>query len=181
MSVPIALTGTPGTGKTAIARQLAGTLRFREVGDLADELGCARRSTEGWVVDLPKLRRAFRAGNRLKDVDLVVGHLAHLLPIRDAIVLRCHPDELLRRLRLARRGSALDRAENYVAEATDVILLEARGPGRRVWEVDTTGRSIELASELVARRCRTRGASRYGQVDWLADPHVTAHLLGPVS
>jgi adenylate kinase len=177
MAGPVALTGTPGTGKTAIAHQLARTLRFREVGELAHELGCARAEHDGWRVDLPRLRRALRDRRKLADIDLVVGHLAHLLPIRDVIVLRCHPEELLRRLRRDRRGSAHDRAENYVAEATDVVLLEAIGATRRVWELDTTGRSVENAAAMVARRWRRRGRSAYGKTDWLADPEVTAHLL----
>lgn len=176
---PIALTGTPGTGKSSIARHLTGSLRWREVGELANELGCARRGPEGWVVDLPRLRRRLRNRPAWRGVDLVVGHLAHLLPIRDVIVLRCHPEELVRRLRRARRGSPLDRAENYVAEATDVVLLEAIAPGHRVWEVDTTGRSIGEAAARVAHRWRTRGRSDYGRIDWLQDPRVTAHLLRP--
>lgn len=177
MAGPIALTGTPGTGKTAIARCLAGTLRCREVGKLANELGCARRGQPGWRVDLPRLRRVLRDRRHLEGIDLVVGHLAHLLPIRDTVVLRCHPEELLRRLRRARRGSAIDRSENYVAEATDVVLCEALGLRRRVWEVDTTRQSVEGAAALVARRWRTRGRPAYGEIDWLADPRVTAHLL----
>jgi adenylate kinase len=179
MVAPIALTGTPGTGKTATARHLAGSLRCREVGELADELGCARRVRAGWQVDLWQLRRVLRDRRPLERVDLVVGHLAHLLPIRDVVVLRCHPEELVRRLRRAQRGSTHDRQENYVAEATDVVLLEARRPGRRVWEVDTTGRSVEEVAARVKRRWRLRGPSDYGRVDWLADPQVTAHLLRP--
>jgi adenylate kinase len=177
MAGPIALTGTPGTGKSAVARHLAGTLRSREVGELANELGCARRVRGVWQVDLSRLRRVLQGRRPWGGVDLVVGHLAHLLPIRDVLVLRCHPEELLRRLRRARRGSPLDRSENYVAEATDVVLWEAVGPGRRVWEIDTTGRSVERVAALVARRWRTRGRPTYGGIDWLADPRVTAHLL----
>jgi len=107
----------------------------------------------------------------------VVGHLAHLLPIRDTIVLRCHPRELARRLARARRGTPREKNENLVAEATDVILLEAIGRGRRIWEVDTTGRSVDSVARDVRRRIRRRGPPSYGKVDWLSDRWVSEHLL----
>jgi adenylate kinase len=175
----VALTGTPGTGKSAVARALAAALVSEEVGDLAVRCHCGRRVGRGFEVDVPALRTALRRRRVLVGVDLVVGHLSQLLPLRDVIVLRCHPDELLRRLRRSRRGSSKQRYENYVAEATDVILAEAVGPGRRVWEIDTTGRSVGAVARAVAARYRRRGPSAYGRVDWLGDPRVTAHLLRP--
>lgn len=179
MPRPVALTGTPGTGKSAVASALAPTLRSIEIADLARARGTARSVRGGIAVDLERLRRQLRGPTSLTGLDLVVGHLAHLLPLRDVVVLRCHPEELERRLRRARRGRPAERHENGIAEATDVILLEARGPGRRVWEIDTTGRSVAQVARAVARRVRERGRSSYGRVDWLSDPAVTAHLLDP--
>lgn len=173
----VALTGTPGTGKSAVAGALAPRLRSVEVADLARASGAGRVVGLGTEVDLARLRQRLRAPTRLREVDLVVGHLAHLLPLRDVVVLRCHPVELERRLRHARRGRPGERHENFVAEATDVVLLEAIRPGCRVWEVDTTGRSVERVAREVARRVRDRGRSSYGHIDWLSDPTVTAHLL----
>jgi adenylate kinase len=173
---PVALTGTPGTGKSAVAAALP-RVRSVEVGDLAVAWGLARRRPASLEVDLAGLRRWARGAGAFGDAELVVGHLAHLLPLRDVLVLRCRPDRLERRLARAGRGSPADRRENAAAEATDVILLEAVRPGRRVWEVDTTDRPIAEVAREVARRLRRRGGSDYGRVDWLADPRVTAHLL----
>jgi adenylate kinase len=177
MARAVALTGTPGTGKSTVAALLRPRWAVVEVADLARDRDAARPSREGIEVDLPRLRRRLTGRAAFEGVDVVVGHLSHLLPLRDVVVLRCHPTELARRLRRARRGAALDRQENVLAEATDVILLEAIGPGRRVWEVDTTGRSPASVAREVARHLRDRGRSSYGTVDWLADPAVTAHLL----
>jgi adenylate kinase len=97
--------------------------------------------------------------------------------VRDVVVLRCHPVELLARLRTARRGTAADRTENVLAEATDVVLQEALRMRRRVWEVDTTGRSVAEVAREVDRIVRDRRGPRHGDVDWLADPLVTDYLL----
>ena len=177
MPGPVALTGTPGTGKSRVARRLAGQVRSVEVSELALRLGAARRVRGGVEVDLRKLRRTLARRSAWGDVELVVGHLAHLLPVRDAIVLRCRPTELEVRLRRARRGTLSDRFENFVSEATDVILIEAVRARRRVWEVDTSGRTVRSVADEVARRLRSRGPKSYGRVDWLADARVTAHLL----
>ncbi len=178
MPGPIALTGTPGTGKSAVAARLAARWRVREVGDLALELASGRRRGPRSIeVDLERLGRRLRSGAALADVDIVVGHLAHLLPIRDVVVLRCHPVELERRLRQARRGTAAERRENFVVEATDAVLREALARRRRVWEVDSSGRPVAEVARAVARRVAHRGAPSYGRVDWLRDPAVTAHLL----
>ena len=174
---PLALTGTPGTGKTAVARRLARSVRSVEVGTLALRLGAGRRRGDGVEVDLRRLQRAVRQRDALAEVDLIVGHLAHLLPVRDIVVLRCHPRELGRRLARARRGSPRERRANVTAEALDVILTEAVGPGRRVWEIDTTGRSLADVARRVEERLARRGPSRYGRIDWLADPSVTEGLL----
>jgi adenylate kinase len=176
---PVALTGTPGTGKSTVAMALAPGLRSVEVADLARKSGAGRSIPDGMEVDVARLSRSLRTPASLEGIDLVVGHLAHLLPLRDVVVLRCHPAELERRLLQAGRGRAGDRRENVQAEATDVVLLEAVRPGHRVWEVDTSQRSVESVAREVARRVRTRGRSSYGHVDWLGDPAVTAHLLDP--
>jgi len=174
MPAAVALTGVPGTGKSATAARLAPGIRTTEVSELAVAWGLARRTGGTLTVDLEGMRRRYRRDPPA--VDVVVGHLSHLLPVRDVIVLRCHPGRLVDRLKRAGRGSARDQRENYLAEALDLILAEAVRPGRRVWEVDTTPRTPDGVAHVVARIVRRRPHPRYGRVDWLADPEVTEHL-----
>ncbi|MCI4361489.1 MAG: hypothetical protein L3J91_07260, partial [Thermoplasmata archaeon] len=89
------------------------------------------------------------------------------------------PDELGIRLARARRGSRRQRDANVVAEATDHILFEALALHRRIWEVDTTARTIASVATEVERLYRRRPSPRYGKIDWLAKPSVTEHLLRP--
>jgi adenylate kinase len=164
-------------GKSAVAGRLASRWRVAEVSDLARRERSARRVRGGWEVDLPRLRRRLRGSHALEGIDLVVGHLAHLLPVRAVVVLRCHPKLLARRLARARRGSASDRAANVLSEAIDVVLLEALDRKLPVYEVDTTGRRVDDVAREVKGYLRRGGRPRWGVVDWLADPEVTAHLL----
>lgn len=174
---PVALTGTPGVGKSAVARQLSRRWAVVEVADLAVRTGSGRRARGGVVVDLTRLKRALRGGRAWDGVDLVVGHLAHLLPVRGSVVLRCHPRELARRLARAGRGSQHDRRANCVSEALDLVLAEASHARRPLLEVDTTGRSVRAVAREVDLWLRRGSARRRRPVDWLADPAVTAHLL----
>jgi len=173
----IALTGTPGTGKSAVARALRRDWPSVEIGPWAASVGAGKRVPGGYEVDVGRLRRRMAARSFRPPAPLLVGHLAHLLPVDDVIVLRCHPEELRRRLVRGHRGTAADRAENYVSEAIDLVLLEAIRPGRRVYEIDTTGRTVREVARDVARRLEHPGPSDYGRVDWLADAAVTEHIL----
>jgi adenylate kinase len=173
----VALTGTPGTGKSTVGGLLADQFNVIEVGTLARRIGSGRRgSGRGTVVDVEATARWIRR-HPVADRQLLVGHLAHLLPVDGAIVLRCRPTVLRRRLLAAHRGSARERAENTVAEATDVILIEARDRRLDVWQVDTTGRSRRSIVREVKRILTGEVAPGGDEVRWLEDPRETAHLL----
>lgn len=173
---PWAITGTPGTGKSRLAKVLAPRYRSVEVHELARARGCAREVRGGWEVDLVRLRRSL-ARHPTEGIDLVVGHLAHLLPVEGAVVLRCHPVVLRRRLDRARRGTPHERDENALAEALDLVASEVRARRLPFWELDTTGRSIRSVAADAARGLRARKPPRPSPVHWLADRSVTAHLL----
>jgi broad-specificity NMP kinase len=164
-------------GKSTVARLLARRWGVQEVADLALATGAGRRVRGGVQVDLPRLRAGCRSAPAAQRTEVLVGHLAHLLPVREAIVLRCHPLELGRRLSRARRGTSSDREANVVSEAIDLVLDEALRTCRIVYEIDTTGRSPASVAREVDRRLRSGGPSRRRIVDWVADPAVTEHLL----
>ena len=174
---PLSITGTPGTGKSSVAGALPARYACLEVGELALRVGAGRGSGREIVVGLPAHARAIRTRRPGTLPPVLVGHLAHLLPIRDVVVLRCHPLELAVRLGRDRRGTAAERQENVVAEATDLVLVEALARRRRVWEVDTTGRTVADTAREVAGLIARRPEPRHGRIDWLSDPRVTAHLL----
>jgi adenylate kinase len=172
-----AMTGTPGTGKTSAARIMAPNMPALEVQDLASRSGQSGPSGGPREVDLDRLGRWMRRNPPGRSNTLVVGHLAHLLPVQDVVILRCHPLELARRLK-GRPGLTPDELrENVVAEAIDLVAYEAlRTPGR-CWEIDTTHRTPAQVAREALRLLRRRPVPKVGTVDWLSDPTVTAYLL----
>lgn len=171
-----ALTGTPGVGKSSVAARLPLELGAVELSELARRLGAARSGARrATVIDLARTVRAARP--RRDESIVVVGHLAQFLPTRTVVVLRCQPIELARRLARARRGTRAERFENVVCEAVGLVTWESTAPGRRVIEIDTSGRSVDEVARRVRRALRSRSARPGPPVEWLADRAVTDYLL----
>ncbi|MFB6068967.1 MAG: adenylate kinase family protein [Halobacterium sp.] len=144
----VAVTGTPGTGKTSTTTHLDESVLH--LNDAVREHGLwSERDEErdSLVVDLEAVREW------LGDWDGVVeSHLAHHLDADRVVVLRCRPEELERRLE--ERGEAPEKArENAESEALDVILSEAvRAHGEAsVYEIDTTDRTPEAVAAEIRR------------------------------
>jgi len=148
--VRVAVTGTPGTGKTTATERLDVGLdvvhlnqALREEG-LYDEVDEERDSV---VADMDAV--ADWLGDR--DDAVIDSHLAHRFDADRVVVLRCRPEELERRLR--ERGEPPAKArENAESEALDVILAEAvdrHGEGN-VYEVDATDRDPDEVAAAVA-------------------------------
>ncbi len=166
----IAVTGTPGTGKTSTCAVLA--KRGYVIVDL-DEL--ARR--EGLIVgrdagrgsdevDVDALRDGLHVPAK---VAFLKSHYSHRMDVNLAIVLRCRPSVL--RGRLEARGWSPEKVrENVEAEAIDVILQEAVGRLPFVFEVDTTSATPAEAAEaiLAILQGKTKGHEP-GSVDWTSE------------
>jgi len=162
----VAVTGTPGTGKTTATERLDTDLDVTHLNDaieaekLYTEVDEARDSK---VADLEAVREWLDG----RDNVLVESHLAHLLDADRVVVLRCAPGELERRL--IERGEPASKAEeNAESEALDVILSEAvRVHGEsNVYEIDATDRDPgEVADEIAAAIAGDRDPSA-GDVDF---------------
>jgi len=163
--VLVAVTGTPGTGKSSVCGILA--RRGYHVVDLdaaAAEMGLTEAGEDGTVlVDVEALARGLHVSTK---VAFLKGHYAHRMPANLIVVLRCHPEELWRRL--AARGWPVAKVrENVEAEAIDVILQEAVAQGPPVFEVDTTAKPAEAAATEVLDVLRgTVAGHEPGRRDW---------------
>ncbi|WP_338741790.1 adenylate kinase family protein [Haloplanus salilacus] len=160
----VAVTGTPGTGKTTATTLIDGPVVH--LNDLIHEEGLwADRDDDrdSLVADLDAVREALGDWS-----GVVESHLAHHLDADRVAVLRCRPDVLEERLR-DRGESEASAAENAESEALDVVLSETvdRHGIENVYEVDATDRTpAEVADEIEAVIAGDRAPSA-GDVDFI--------------
>ncbi|WP_336363845.1 adenylate kinase family protein [Halalkalicoccus salilacus] len=162
----VAVTGTPGTGKTTATELVESDLERINLNRVVEREGLYTERDEdrdSLVVDLDAIEEWL--GDR---EGIVESHLAHLFPADRVVVLRCRPDELERRLR-ERGESEAKASENRESEALDLILSEAVSEhGReRVYEIDTTDREPESIAREIERVIEGEREPSAGEVEFL--------------
>ncbi len=163
----VAVTGTPGTGKTSACDVLAARgYAVVDLDDVARQGGFvvgrdeARGSDE---VDVDALRENLRVPAKIA---FLRAHYAHEMDVDLAVVLRCSPAVL--RTRLESRGWAREKVqENVEAEAIDVITQEATDRLPLVYEIDTTHRTPTETADAILGILQGRVEGHEpGSVDW---------------
>jgi adenylate kinase len=173
----IAVSGTPGTGKSVFARALA-----RKLGaHLVDLNGLIKRKklfkldVDGIrIANLRGMRSEFAKVVRNSSGPIVVeGLLAHLLQAKyltHVVVLRTRPKVLEKRLR-ARKYSGTKLRDNLEAEALSIIIWEAVQEHGidRVYEIDTTRTKVTTTVKLFLKALVGKASLRPGKIDWLEE------------
>ncbi|MBV0922848.1 adenylate kinase family protein [Halomicroarcula limicola] len=166
----VAVTGTPGTGKTTATGRVETDLDVLHLNDVIkdEEFSTEMDEERGSLVADMDAVSEWLDGR--EDV-LFESHLAHNFDADRVVVLRAHPDTVVSRLR--ERGDSDSKAsENAESEALDVILSEAvhRHGTESVYEIDTTERdpeSVAAEIEAVLADDREPSAGTVSYVDWL--------------
>lgn len=172
----IALTGTPGTGKTSVSKILQDkgfkVVDLNKVACEKDFLIGRDEKRDSDIVDVERFNDYVKRDYSGKDIVFIEGHLSHLLKSVDkVIVLRCHPDEL--RKNLSKKGWKEEKIEeNVEAEILDIILCEAieLHPEKNIFEIDITGKSVNTVAssiiEIIKNKFKDMKKYNIGKIDW---------------
>ena len=152
----IILTGSPGTGKSVIAKKLSQMLEL-ELVDLKKIVRQKKLLGKDNEVDVKKLAKELSFLRKKKDY-LVEGHLAceMKLPADWIVVLRSNPAVLRKRLGKRRYGKKkLD--ENLLAEMLDYCTQRVRKVyGKEPLELDTSRRTVAGSARLIAQAIKQK-------------------------
>jgi adenylate kinase len=165
----IAITGTPGCGKSTVSKALNKKLKYILV-DLNKAIKENKvysgydRKRKSYIVDIKKLSKFFK---KIKKGNMIIdSHLSHYLPMDIVIVLRCQPKELDRRMKTKKWGKE-KRRENFEAELIGLISYEARQCNKKVYDIDTTDGRINRIINDILKVLNGKGNKFARPMDWL--------------
>lgn len=172
----ITISGTPGTGKTAIGKILARELNARLINTsyLVKKYKIKmtvdkKRNTK--IIDVKMLAAAMRKESYNEKLTVFEGHLSHFVNADLTIILRTSPKELEKRLK-HNGWSRKKIQENVEAEAMGIISNEANGI-----DIDTTKNDPRKTAALIIKLLNSRSLrkKRSRKIDWARD---YAKMLG---
>jgi adenylate kinase len=186
----IAISGTPGTGKSAVGNLLANQLNAEviELGQVVKERQFhygEDPERDSLIANIDSLQE-YMVNRFQKSEKLIVvsGHFADLVPeeyLKILVILRCHPITLTQRLR-TRQWPKKKTLENIQAE----ILGECTSQGlaqhdhRKIFEIDTTDTTIEAVVTIIKQIAAGKG-NKYmvGKISWLRtlDPQLIHEIM----
>jgi len=150
----ICISGTPGTGKTEVAKALSQKLGWMciSLNDLAESKDLFAGYDEARdcrIVDEDKVKAELEKSAEMHNI-IAESHYAHDMNCDWAVILRASPAEL--RERLKKKGWKPKKIEeNVLSEIMEVCKSEAMENGRKVLEFDTTGKTADqVADDIIS-------------------------------
>ena len=180
----IAITGTPGSGKTTVAefalansnaRWLLSVISDKELAEMNGLLGEIDSNDGARPIDVEKLAATLsEQWKQYPDCDMLIdGHLSHLLPVDAIVIIRCNPEVL--QIRMQERGWS----KSKIDENAEWELLGAAWNDEHEWgetpvlELDSTETGVDsLFSHIEAwARDGFKPKSPEQRIDWITVLH----------
>lgn len=174
----IAISGTPGTGKTSVANILQKKgFKVIDLNQLATEknfiIGLDKKRNSK-IMDINKINGYFKDYNT-DEIIFIDSHLSHLISSVDkVIILRCKPEKLKSNLN-KKKWEDKKIKENVEAEILDIILLEAvdTHDPKDVLEMDTSDLTIRKVANnilnIIYNNFKDIKKYKIGKIDWSED------------
>jgi|SRR3989344_192331 len=170
----ISISGTPGTGKTDVAKIIArniganlitikNVIKKEKVPYNHDK----ERKTK--IIDIKDLEKAVGKNIDNNKTNIIEGHLSHLIKSDVVIILRCNPEVLEKRLK-KRKWNKKKINENVLAEVLDATTIEALeiNNKKRIYEIDTSKINADRAAKIAMKIINKDDDKKYlsGKIDW---------------
>lgn len=142
----IIITGTPGVGKTTIAKAVSKKTGLKYIS--ANQFLIKNKGIKKHVANLKKLIPLAKEEN-----SIIEGHLCCEVKLaKEIIVLRLNPKILEKRLK-KRKYSKKKIAENVLSELLDYCTIVSEKKYNKVIQIDCTNKSIQkIVSETLKRK-----------------------------
>ncbi|WP_181507940.1 adenylate kinase family protein [Methanococcus maripaludis] len=171
----IAITGTPGVGKSTVSKILFDKLKSNDVSyinitEIVSKEGFYLEKDvemDSFVVDFDKLNDYIQS---IKTEDLILdGHVSHYLNPDYIVVLRANPLLIKNRLE-SRKYLPKKVMENVEAELLDVCLIESieKNDESKIFEIDCSEKNPENIVNEILMFLDSKNPE-YGNVSWLED------------
>lgn len=171
----IAISGTPGTGKTTVSKLLAKKLdaKLISIRNLIENRRIKYsydKKRETKEIDEKGLKKSIAKEIEKGRINIIEGHLSHLVKVDYIFVLRTNPQELYRRLK--QKGWKEGKIkENVLAEFLDSITIEAMRlhPTKKVFEINTSRKEpkkVALLITSILNNYSLQKKYRAGKIDW---------------
>lgn len=168
----ISISGTPGAGKTAVSKILARMMKANVIS-ITEQ---AKKIPHGYdkkrrtkIIDIRILQKKINKEITSNNINIIDGHMSHLLKSDIVIIFRCNPKVLKERMK-NRKWNATKIRENIEAEILDEITIEALKKSKNVFEIDTSRKSAkktaEIAKNIILNKYYARKKNRAGLIDW---------------
>jgi len=180
----IAITGTPGSGKTSVAEfGLTNSNRDWPLSIISDKKLAEKNGFLGEIdsndgaqpIDVEQLVTTLSEqwAQSPEDDTLIDGHLSHLLPVDAIVIIRCNPEVL--QVRMQDRGWS----KSKIDENAEWELLGAAWNDEHEWgntpvlELDSTGTSVDSLFSQIETWMRDgfKHESPEQRIDWITVLH----------